>query len=110
MNVTLGEAIDDRFLEAALIVEHVVGDADALGNAARIVNVLARTACAFAVDRGAMVVKLQRHPDHVIALGLEQGGRHRRVDAAGHGNDDAGVLRPAVEIEAVGHGVTYHRW
>ena len=106
VNVTFRKAIDDRFLEAAFIVEHVVRDADALGNAARVVDVLPCATCALAMDRGAMVVKLQRHPNHVIALRLEQGGRHRRVDAAGHGNDDAGIFRPAVEIEAVGHGAT----
>jgi hypothetical protein len=53
-----------------------------------------------------MVIKLQRHPDDVIALRLEQGGRDRRVDAARHGNDDTSVCRPAVVIEAVGHGVS----
>ena len=71
---------------------------------ARVVDVLARAAGALAVGRGAVVVELQRHADDVVALGLEQRGRHRGVDAAGHGDDDAGVLRPAVEIEGVAHG------
>src|SRR5262249_20078990 len=42
---------------------------------------------------------------NVVALGLEQRGRHRRVDAARHGDDDAGVLRRALEIETVKHPV-----
>ncbi len=47
------------------------------------------------MGRGAVVVELQRDADDVIALGLEQRGRHRQIDAAGHGDDDAGVLRAA---------------
>jgi hypothetical protein len=76
VNVALGKTVDDRFLEAAFVVEHVVRDADALGNAPRIVNVLASAAGALAMDRSAVVVKLQCHPNHVVALRLEQGGRH----------------------------------
>ena len=110
VDVALGEAVDHRLLEAALVVEHVMRNADALGDAARVVDVLARAAGALAVGRCAVIVKLQRHPDHVVALRLEQRGGHRRIDAAGHGDDDAGVLRPAVEIEAVGHGASYYRW
>ena len=66
-------------------------------------DVLAGAAGALAVGRCAMVVELQRHADDVIALGLEQRRRHRRIDAAGHGDDDAGVLRSAFEVEAVEH-------
>ena len=73
---------------------------------ARVVDVLARATGALAMDRGAVVVKLQCHPNHVVALRLEQGGRHRGVDTAGHGDDDTGVFRPAIEIEAVGHDAT----
>ena len=109
-DVAFGEAVDHRFLEAALVVEHVMRNADALGDAARVVDVLARAAGALAVGGGAMVVELQRDADHVIAFGLEQRGGHRGIDAAGHGDDDTGVLRAAVEIEAVGHGSSYYRW
>ena len=110
MNVALRKAVDDRLLEAAFVVEHVVRDADALGNASRVVDVLPCATRAFAMDRGAVVVKLQCHPDHVITLRLEQGGRHRGVDTARHGDDDTGVFRPAIKIEAVGHDATYYRW
>ena len=37
---------------------------------------------ALAMGRRAVVVKLQRDPDHVVALGLQQGSRHRGIDAA----------------------------
>ena len=71
---------------------------------ARVVDVLAGAAGALAMGGGAVVVKLQGDADHVIALGLEQRGGHRGIDAAGHGDDDTGVLRAAVEIEGVSHG------
>ena len=114
VDIAFGEAVDHRFLEAALVVEHVMRNADALGDAARVVDVLSGAAGALAVRRRAVVVELQRHADDVIALGLEQRSGHRRVDAARHGDDDAGVLRAAVDIEAVGHGsghgASYYRW
>ena len=110
MNVALGEAIDHRLFEAALVVEHVVRDADTLGNAASVIDILACATGALAMDRSAVVVQLQRHPDHVVTFRLEQRSRHRRVDTAGHGDDDAGVFRPTVEIEAVAHGSSYYRW
>ena len=78
-------------------------NADPVGDRAGVVDVLAGAAGALAVGRRAMVVELQGHADDVIALGLEQRRRHRQIDAAGHGDDDAGVLRPAFEVEAVEH-------
>ena len=102
-DVALGEAVDHRLLEAALVVEDVVRNADPVGDRAGVVDVLAGAAGALAVGRRAMVVELQRHADDVIALGLEQRRRHRGIDAAGHGDDDAGVLRAAFEVEAVEH-------
>ena len=102
-HIALGEAVDHRRLEAALVVEHVMRNADPVRHRAGVVDVLAGAAGALAMGRRAMVVELQGDADDVIALGLEQRRRHRRVDAAGHGDDDAGVLRPAVEVEAVRH-------
>src|SRR5438034_6636292 len=57
---------------------------------------------------GAVIVKLQGHADDVVALGLEQRGRHRRVDAARHGDDDPRVLWTAFCIEAVEHRSEEH--
>ena len=102
-HVALGEAVDHHFLEAALVVEHVVRDADALGDAARVVDVLAGAAGALAVGGGAVIVKLQGHADDVVALGLEQRGGDRGIDPARHGHHHAGLLRPAFDIEAVAH-------
>jgi hypothetical protein len=50
-----------------------------------------------------VIVKLQGHADDVIAFGLEQGSRHRGIDAARHGDDDPGIFRPAFKIETVPH-------
>ena len=52
-------------------------------------NVLAGAAGALAVRRLAMVVELQRDADDVIALLFQQRGDDARIDAAGHGDDDA---------------------
>jgi len=57
-----------------------------------------------------VVVELQRHADHVVAFILEQGSRHRRVDAAGHGDNDTRCFGAAIEFETVGHGRSYYRW
>ena len=41
----------------------------------------------------ALVVELHRQTDHVVTLLGEQRRGHRRIDAARHGDDDAGRLR-----------------
>src|SRR5215831_3249644 len=102
-HIAFGEAVDDRFLEAALVVEHVMGNPDPLRDRARVIDVLPGAASALAVARSTVVVELQRHADDIEALGLEQGRRHRGIDAAGHGDDDAGIARGAFKIEAVEH-------
>ncbi len=79
-------------------------NADPLGDVARIVDVLPGAAGALAVGGRAMIVKLQRDADDVVALGLQQRSRHRRVDAAGHGDDDPCVLWTAFKIQTVEHG------
>ena len=101
--VAFGEAVDHGFLEARLVVEHVMRDADALGDRARVMDVAPGAAGALAVGGGAVVVKLQGHADDVVALRLEQRGRDRGIDAAGHGDDDPRVLRTALRVEAVEH-------
>src|SRR5215470_4043095 len=90
--------------KAALIIQHVMRDADGGRDIARIMDVAPGAAGALAVGRSAMVVKLQRDADDVITLRLQQRSRHRRVDAAGHGDHDTGVFGTAVEVEAVAHG------
>ena len=102
--VAVGKIVDHRFPEAAFVIEHVMRDADPLGDIAGVVDILAGAAGPLAMGGRAMIVKLQRDADDVIALGLQQRGRHRRIDAAGHGDHDPGVLRTAFEIQTVEHG------
>jgi hypothetical protein len=79
-------------------------DADPLGDIARIVDVLPGAAGALAMGSRPMIVKLQRDADDVVPFGLQQRGRHRGIDAAGHGDNDPGVLRAAFKIQTVEHG------
>src|SRR5262249_43462638 len=85
MDITLRKTVDHGLLKARLVIEDVVRNADALRDTAGVVDILTRATGAFAMHSCAMVVELQRHADHVVALRLEQGCRHRRVDATGHG-------------------------
>jgi hypothetical protein len=56
-----------------------------------------------------MVVELKRDPDDVIAFALQETGHNRRVDAARHGDDHAGLRGRARQIETVGHPETAQR-
>ena len=103
-SVAVGEIVDHQFAEAALVIEHVMRDADPLGDIAGVVDVLPGAAGALAMGGRAMIVELQRDADDVIALGLQQRSRHRQVDAARHGDDDPGVLWAALQVQTVEHG------
>src|SRR5262249_31101930 len=80
--IAVGESLHHRSLEALLVVEHVVGDAETVGHAAGVVDVLAGTAAAAAPYRLAMIIELERDTDDVVALLLEQRRSHGRIDAA----------------------------
>ena len=103
-HIALGEAVDHRFLEAAFVVEHVMRNAEPRGDGAGIMDVAAGAAGALAVGRGAMIVELKRDADHVIAGFRQQRRRNRGIDAARHGDDNARVGRPPLDIETVVHG------
>ncbi len=102
--VAVGEIVDHRFAEAVLVIQHVMRDADPLGDIAGIVDVLAGAAGALAMGGRAMIVELQRDADDVVAFRLQQRSRHRGIDAARHGDDDPCVLRTAFEVQTVAHG------
>ena len=78
-------------------------DTERLGNTAGVVDVLAGAAGTCPVRRGAVIVKLQGDADDIIAFALQDAGNDRRIDAARHGDDDAGVFWASGKIEAV-HG------
>ena len=92
------EGADDLVFEAVLGVDEVVGDAEVLGDAAGVVDVVDGAAAAldgfghaFAAGEAALVPELQGKADEVVALGVEQRGDGGGVDSAGHGHGD-GVI------------------
>src|SRR6266849_10030339 len=80
-----------------------MGNAYALRDRARIMDVLPGATGAGAMDGGAVVIELERHADDVITLRLEQRRGDRGINSARHGDDHAGVLRATFDIEAVEH-------
>src|ERR1700738_1040010 len=61
--VAIDKIVDDRNPEAALVIEHIMGNAEARCDPRSIVDVAAGTAGAAAPRRGAMVVVLQGFAD-----------------------------------------------
>ena len=98
------ERLDHLLAKALFVVEHVVGDAEARGDVARVMDVLSGAACALAVRRIGMVVELHGQADDVVAPVGEQRRDDRRIDSPRHRHDDAGVLGRLVEAEATGRG------
>ena len=78
-----------------------MGNAQGLGHAPCVLDVLAGAACSLAAYRLAMVVELKRDADHVIALAPQQGSDHGGIDPAGHGDDHPGVSRTPRQMKAV---------
>jgi hypothetical protein len=106
-DVAVRKALDHRFLEAALIVEHVMRNADTRSDRAGVVNIATGAAGALAMGRGAMIVKLQRNADHVIAGVGQERRRDRGIDAAGHRDHDARIRRTALDVETVQHSNSF---
>ena len=79
-HVAVGKARHYLFSEAALVIEDVVWDADEVGDAACILDVLTGAAGAFAGNGFPVVVKLERDADDVIALALQKRGDEGAVD------------------------------
>ena len=91
------EGADDVGLEAVLLIDHVVGDVEAIGDVAGVVYVVDGAAATlgrlgFALRAGgvrsgkaALVPELKGEADDILPLGLEQCGYSRRIYPAGHG-------------------------
>ena len=97
--IFVGEAVDHAGAEAAFVIEHVMGDAEAVGDGLGIVNVLAGAARARALRGLALIVELERDPDHLRAGARGECGRDRTVDAARHGDDDPGAACRAAKLK-----------
>jgi hypothetical protein len=94
--VLVDEGTDHILLEALLLVDDVIGDAEVLGDAAGVVDVIQRTAAAglrsvrdaVLAGQAGLVPELEREADDGVA-GLGEHGRNRRgVDPSGHGYGD----------------------
>ncbi len=107
LEVALGEGVDDLGAEAALVIEHVVGDRKRVRHPAGVVDVAPRAAGVRAGHGRAVVVELERDPDHVVALLREEGRHDRAVDAARHGDRDPSPPGRLLDTERVGHGREY---
>ena len=80
-----------------------MGNAERRSDAAGIVNVLARTAGALAAHRFAMIVKLQRDADHIIARCLQQRGGDGGINPARHGAHDPVPARVSGQCHRLVH-------
>jgi hypothetical protein len=90
LHVVPDERRDDAVVERALEVHDVVRDPETRGHRLGVVQVVERAAAPErrTLARG-LVVELHRHADDLVARLLEEGRRHRGIDAAGHGGHDA---------------------
>jgi hypothetical protein len=75
-------------------------------NGARVVNVGAGATGALLPDRFAVIIELQRNADDIIARTLGECRGDRRIHAARHRDNDAGLRGIACNLEIRSHG----RW
>ncbi|MND74849.1 hypothetical protein D3C80_664530 [compost metagenome] len=114
LQITVRELVDHRVLEAAFVVQDIVRNADQFGGQTGVVDVLTGAAGALLLERGAVVIELQRDADHVIAGLGQQGGDDGGIHPARHGRDHARADRQAdglsraldrgVHVGGAGHG------
>ena len=91
--------------EAALVVQHVVREPQAIGDPPGVIDVLPRAAGALALDRRAVVVELQGDPDHLVAVAFQQRRGDAGIDTARHGDHHAGAFGRLLQAQAVERGV-----
>ena len=89
------ERLHHLALEALLVVDQVIRNAQPLGHAPRVIDIVHGAAAALDLFRhalapgeAALVPELHGEPDERVPLGLQHGGNGRGVNAAGHGNRD----------------------
>ena len=94
-NVLLDERTDHVALETLLVIDHVIRDADLLGHAAGVVDVVERTAAslhglghALASGQAALVPELHGQADDVVSVGAQHGRDGGRIHTARHGYGD----------------------
>ena len=85
--IGVGEILDHVLAKAAFVIQHIMRNADGLGHALGVVDILPGAAGAFLLLHR-VGIKLQRDAHHVIALALEQRRGDGGIHAARHGGDD----------------------
>ena len=97
------EVFDHRLAKPRLEIEHAVGDAEALGDAPRIVDVLAGAAGALPAECRAMVIELSVIPITSQPASTRSAAAHG-VDAARHGDDHPALGGRTPELQVLDHG------
>ena len=94
--VSLDEEVDDFAAEDLARVQHVEGNVEAVGDAARIRHLARRAAAVVnATVHGGLGPEAHHHADNFVALALQEGRGHGTVHTAAEGDNDAGGLRRA---------------
>ena len=93
--ILFDERLHDLALESVFMIDHVIRDAESLGDTARVVDIVERAAAAlhcfrhaFVPSQTALVPQLHGQADDVVSLGAKHGRDGRRVDSARHGYGD----------------------
>ena len=76
-----------------------MGNAEAGGNIAGVLNILPGAARALAVHSSPVIIQLQCHANDIIAIALEQRRHHGGIDAARHGHHHARLRRRLGNVE-----------
>src|SRR4029077_8794756 len=98
--ILLNERADHVALEALLVINHVIRDADGLSHPARVVDIIQRAAAslhrlghAFAPSQPALVPQLHGQADNLVSLSAQHGRNRGRVDSSRHGDCDGSSFR-----------------
>jgi hypothetical protein len=75
--IRFSEILDDLSAEPTLVIQHVMGNTKAGGDAPRVADVLAGAARALPPDGGAVIVELQGDADDLKAALDQEGSGHR---------------------------------
>ena len=99
-NVLFHERAHHITLEALFVIDHIVRDADLLGDAAGVVDIVERAAAslnglghALASGETALVPELHGQTDDIVAVGTEHGRNGGRIHTARHSYRDGVVIQ-----------------
>ena len=93
--ILLHEGTHHFALKTVFVIDHVIRNADGLGDAARVINIVERAAAsldrlghAVVAGQAALVPELHGQADDVVSLGAQHGRDGRGIDSARHGYGD----------------------